>query len=397
MFKFEEKVINFCKKNYIILFVILITFLAFFVRFKMLDFASYDYNNFLKPWFDDLKSNGGLKGLATYKGDYNAPYMTILALLTYLPINSLYSVKFVSIVFDFLLAISSGLLVKELVKQNKKIYFVLTYAILLFVPSVLLNGAYWCQCDSIYTTFIVLSLLFLVKEKYIPSFIMLGLSLSFKLQFIFILPLYLILYVMKKKFSILNFLIIPIVDIVLCLPAIIYGKPILDCLTVYFKQTATYSKSLVLNFPNIYQIFTGNVDIFYTLGEVITIFVCALTLMYILYKKIKFNSEKILLLGIWFITTLTFLLPGMHERYLFVGEVLSILYFIVYRKNGFFMLFVNLCPMITYSIFLGGLNFQYMQLLSIGFLILLYFYTKIVFKTLIGSKINEVQNKGGIK
>lgn len=394
MFKFEEKVINFCKKNYIILFVILITFLAFFVRFKMLDFASYDYNNFLKPWFDDLKSNGGLKGLATYKGDYNAPYMTILALLTYLPINSLYSIKFVSIVFDFLLAISSGLLVKELVKQNKKIYFVLTYAILLFVPSVLLNGAYWCQCDSIYTTFIVLSLLFLVKEKYIPSFIMLGLSLSFKLQFIFILPLYLILYVMKKKFSILNFLIIPIVDIVLCLPAIIYGKPILDCLTVYFKQTATYSKSLVLNFPNIYQIFTGNVDIFYTLGEVITIFVCALTLMYILYKKIKFNSEKILLLGIWFITTLTFLLPGMHERYLFVGEVLSILYFIVYRKNGFFMLFVNLCPMITYSIFLGGLNFQYMQLLSIGFLILLYFYTKIVFKTLIGSKINEVQNKG---
>lgn len=394
MFKFEEKVINFCKKNYIILFVILITFLAFFVRFKMLDFASYDYNNFLKPWFDDLKSNGGLKGLATYKGDYNAPYMTILALLTYLPINSLYSIKFVSIVFDFLLAISSGLLVKELVKQNKKIYFVLTYAILLFVPSVLLNGAYWCQCDSIYTTFIVLSLLFLVKEKYIPSFIMLGLSLSFKLQFIFILPLYLILYVVKKKFSILNFLIIPIVDIVLCLPAIIYGKPILDCLTVYFKQTATYSKSLVLNFPNIYQIFTGNVDIFYTLGEVITIFVCALTLMYILYKKIKFNSEKILLLGIWFITTLTFLLPGMHERYLFVGEVLSILYFIVYRKNGFFMLFVNLCPMITYSIFLGGLNFQYMQLLSIGFLILLYFYTKIVFKTLIGSKINEVQNKG---
>lgn len=394
MFKFEEKVINFCKKNYIILFVILITFLAFFVRFKMLDFASYDYNNFLKPWFDDLKSNGGLKGLATYKGDYNAPYMTILALLTYLPINSLYSVKFVSIVFDFLLAISSGLLVKELVKQNKKNYFVLTYAILLFVPSVLLNGAYWCQCDSIYTTFIVLSLLFLVKEKYILSFIMLGLSLSFKLQFIFILPLYLILYVMKKKFSILNFLIIPMVDIVLCLPAIIYGKPILDCLTVYFKQTATYSKSLVLNFPNIYQIFTGNVDIFYTLGEVITIFVCALTLMYILYKKIKFNSEKILLLGIWFITTLTFLLPGMHERYLFVGEVLSILYFIVYRKNGFFMLFVNLCPMITYSIFLGGLNFQYMQLLSIGFLILLYFYTKIVFKTLIGSKINEVQNKG---
>lgn len=353
----------------------------------MLNNSTSDYSTFLKPWFDDLKFNGGLRGLSTYKGDYNAPYMTILALLTYLPINSLYFIKFVSIVFDFLLAISSGILVKELVKQNKNIYFTITYSVLLFIPPILLNGTYWGQCDSIYTTFIVLSLLFLIKERYVYSFIMLGLAFSFKLQFIFILPLYLVLYVVRKKFSILNFLIIPLVDIVLCLPAIIYGKSILDCLTVYFKQTTTYSRYLVLNFPNIYQIFTGNTETFYILGEIIVIFVCAFTLMYILYKRVKFNSEKILLLGIWFVTIITFLLPGMHERYMFVGEVLSVLYFIAYRKNGLFMLFINLCSMITYSIFFGELNFQYMQLLSIGFLILLYFYTKAVFITLTGNKI----------
>lgn len=380
--KQELKLLEFIKKNYKIIFVACITIIALLIRIKMFGYDQGDYKNFLKPWFDTLKENGGLKALATYQGDYNPPYITIMALLTYLPINSLVSIKMVSVVFDFGLALSSAFLVKELVNKNKQLYFIIVYSLVLFIPCVLINGAYWGQCDSIYATFVVLSLLFLVKEKYTRSFIMLGLALSFKLQFIFILPLYLILYVVKKKFSILNFLIIPLVDIIMCLPAIIVGKPILECITVYFNQTSTYSNYLVMNFPNIYQIFNGNSDIFYTVGELIVVVVCAFTLFYVISKNIKFNEEKILLLGIWLITIITFLLPGMHERYLFVGEVLSVLYFLVYRKNGFFALFINMCSIITYSNFLNGMNFEYMRLLSIGFFILMYFYTKNVFVTL---------------
>lgn len=382
MLKIEEKIIDFCKKNYKIIFCVFITILALAVRVKMLNYNKGDYSIFLKPWFDNLKINGGFKALATYEGDYNAPYMTILALLTYLPIDSLFSIKFISIIFDFTLAISSACLVKSLVSKNKNEYFIATYSLILFIPSVLLNSSCWGQCDSIYATFVVLSLLFLIKEKNVLSFIMLGLAFSFKLQFIFILPLYIILYITKKKISIFHFLIIPLVNIIMCLPAIIVGKPIIECLTVYFKQTSTYSSSLVMNFPNIYQIFNGNPDMFYTVGELFTIFICAFTLFYILHKNIKFNKEKILLLGIWFITIITFFLPGMHERYLFVGEVLSIVYYIVYRKNGFFALFINMCSIITYSNYLNGMNFPYMQLLSISFLIILFFYTKNVFKIL---------------
>lgn len=386
MLKFEEKILDFCKKNYKILFLIFITIIALIIRIKMLSYNNGDYASFLKPWFEDLKANGGLKGLATYKGDYNAPYMTILALLTYLPIDSLLSIKFVSIAFDFLLAISCGILVSELVKKNKKFYFLVTYSIVLFIPSVLLNGAFWAQCDSIYSTFVVLSLIFLLKEKYVPSFIMLGVAFSFKLQFIFILPLYIVLYIINKKISILHFLIIPVTNFVMCLPAIIAGKPIIECIKVYLNQTNTYKYKLVLNFPNIYQIFNGIPDIFYTVGEIITIFVCAFALLFILYKRVKFNSEKILLLGIWFITIITFLLPGMHERYLFVGEVLSIVYFIIYKKNAFLAIFINLCSIITYSNFLNGMNFEYMRLLAIAFLVVLCVYTKNVFATLENKK-----------
>ncbi len=382
MIKKEKQLLEFLKKNYLIIFIIFITIIAILVRVKMFSYDKGDYANFLKPWFDTLKSNDGLKALASYEGDYNLPYVTIMALLTYLPVNSLFSIKIVSVIFDFTLALSCAVLVKELVKKNKKEFFVITYTIVLFIPSVLMNGAYWGQCDSIYATFVILSLLFLLKEKYTLSFIMLGFAFSFKLQFIFILPLYIILYVTKKKFSIFNFLIIPLVDIIMCLPAIIAGKPILECLTVYFNQTSTYSNYLVMNFPNIYQIFNGNSDIFYFVGELITIVICAIVLFFVLFKKIKFNNEKILLLAVWFITIITFFLPGIHERYLYVGEVLSVIYFLVYRKNGFFALFINLCSIITYSNFLNGMNFQYMQLLSIGFAIILYFYTKNIFNTL---------------
>ena len=215
---------------------------------------------------------------------------------------------------------------------------------------------------------------------------MLGLAFSFKLQFIFILPLYIILYITEKKFSILHFLIIPLVNIIMCLPAIIVGKPIIECITVYFKQTTTYSDNLVMNFPNIYQIFNGNPNIFYTVGELFVIFICAFTLFYILHKNIKFNKEKIFLLGIWFITIMSFFLPGIHERYLFVGEVLSIVYYIAYKKNGFLALFINMCSIITYSNYLNGMNFPYMQLLSILFLIILFFYTKNVFEILTDNK-----------
>lgn len=382
MLKVEKKIIDFVEKNYKLLFFIFITIVALLVRIRMLNCVNGDYELFLKPWFDTLKNSGGFKGLATYQGDYNFPYMTIMALLTYLPINSLFSIKIVSILFDFALAVSCAFLASELVKKNKNVYFIITYSLVLFIPSVLLNSACWGQCDSIYATFVALSLLFLVKEKYKLSFIMLGLAFSFKLQFIFILPLYLVLYVVKKKFSIFNFLLIPLVDIIMCLPAMITGRPILECILVYFRQTKTYSAELVMNFPNIYQIFRGDPNVFYAVGELITIAICAIMLFYIIYKKVKFNKEKILLLGIWFITIVTFFLPGMHERYLYVGEVLSVLYFIIYKKNVFFALFINTCALITYSNFLIAMNFGHMRALAIAFLIVLYFYTRNVLNTL---------------
>lgn len=378
MFKVERKLIEFFEKNYLTIAFVLITILSLIIRISMLNYESSDYISFLSGWFDYLKANGGIFALKNYPGDYNAPYMTIMALLTYIPINKLYLIKGVSIFFDFALAISSGLLVKTLVKnkKEKKIASFFAYSVIIMLPTVMMNSAMWGQCDSIYTTFVILSLYYLIKEKYKFSFVLLGIAFAFKLQFIFILPLYVVLYVTKKKFSIFNFLLIPLTNFIMCLPAIVVGNPIIKCMSVYFNQTSAYNDRLVLNFPNIYTLINGNVDIFYKVGILFSLLVCILCSVYVVYKKIKWDNEKILTLALWFLIVLTFILPGMHERYLFCGEILACLYYIVYRKNLLLVIFLNINSIITYSIYLNGLSFDYSWLMSIVYLAIIANFTK---------------------
>lgn len=198
--KLEKKLLSWIEKNIDILMVISIILIALVVRYFLLSYESKDYLNFLQPWFYEMKDAGGLSGLANYPGDYNVPYMVIMALLTYLKVNPLISIKLVSIFFDFLLAFIIGKFVYDIRDdKNKSLSAILAFGITLFLPTVLLNGAFWGQCDVIYTTFLVLAFYFLYKENMLLSFISLGISFAFKLQFIFVLPVYIILYFRKKR------------------------------------------------------------------------------------------------------------------------------------------------------------------------------------------------------
>ncbi len=112
--------------------VIVISILALLIRLSLLRFESGDYLVFLKVWFNYLKDNGGFWALKNYLGDYNSPFMIIISLLTCIPVNSLYSIKIVSVSFDFVLAFASASLVKEIIPKNKNFYAFLTYCVVLF-------------------------------------------------------------------------------------------------------------------------------------------------------------------------------------------------------------------------------------------------------------------------
>ena len=297
-----------------------------------------------------------------------------MSILTYLPIKSLYSIKIVSIIFDFLLAAASGYLVSYVAKNHNKFYGFITYTIILFLPQVLVNSAMWAQCDSIYTFFSIMALIMLLKEKYWQSFVFLGLSFSFKLQFIFILPLYIILYISQNKFSIFNFLIIPLINIILCIPALLVGMPVSKIFSNYIWQLGTHTDGLVLNFTNIYQLIHINSAFVKYTAIAVTIVCCILLLVYVLYNEVKWNNEKIISLGLLILLLVTYTLPFMHERYLFVGEIISVIYFILYRKNLLLVVLMGFNTLVMYDSFLSGFTSTMLPTLSIiyGFLIILF-------------------------
>ena len=131
---------------------------AFTVRGLCLDYVTLDYKDFLSKWVDFYRQNGGFKALHYPLGNYNIPYLYFLCLFSYSSINDLYLIKLLSIFFDVLLAYGAMMLlgkVRESIPARIACFFTV-----LFLPTVILNGSLWAQCDSIYVALAVLAIYF---------------------------------------------------------------------------------------------------------------------------------------------------------------------------------------------------------------------------------------------
>ena len=72
------------------------------------------------------------------------------------------------------------------------------FSIALFLPTVVLNGAYWGQCDSIYGAMVVHALALLLEDRPKSSVVLMAVAFSFKLQAIFVLPLWGVMWLARK-------------------------------------------------------------------------------------------------------------------------------------------------------------------------------------------------------
>ena len=160
----KKKILN--KKVLLIIGLILVSIL---VKYFFFSYESGDYKRFLLKWYNILDEEG-LMSVVNGLGNYNPPYLTLLYLLTLLPGPAIIKIKLLSVVFDILMGFIGYLIVKELDKGK---YNFLSWVVILFLPTVILNSSMWAQCDSIYTTFVLLSLYLLLKEKYSLSFLIL--------------------------------------------------------------------------------------------------------------------------------------------------------------------------------------------------------------------------------
>ncbi len=312
------------RQKYIAWFL-LISCVGLLIRTFGFSATSADLEQCLVVWMDELSGPGGLKTLANYTGDYNMPYVTVLWILTRIPIPRVIGIKLFSVLFDFIGAVAAGLLVEHFYPER----FMLAFGLVFLSPIVIVNSSWWGQCDMVYTAFILLMLLCLIKDRPKTAFVLLGCAFSFKLQAILILPFVLIHYWKSRRYSAWHFLLVPITMIALCIPAIMGGYSPLIAFSVYKRQMGRYP-FLFLTYPNIWGLFENAPYYRYQYAGIVAMLILLGVFAYYVITGKKIVSGKAWIRYAFFTVAVAMVfLPCMHERYGYLLEILAIIYAIL--------------------------------------------------------------------
>jgi Gpi18-like mannosyltransferase len=274
-------------------------------------------------WYQTLYQQGIGKTLATDFSIYAPPYTYFLALatLTHDFIPPITAIKLIPTCFDLLGAVYVYKIVKLKYQQGDIPY--LASAVYFTAPTIILNSAYLGQIDSLYTSLLLVCLYFLLTEKPFISMLAFGLAFSIKAQAVFFLP-FLGIMIIRKRIPWFYFGLIPLVYLIAVLPTALLGRPLLEALLIYAKQSDTFAVPS-MNAPNLYSLFppawySGILPV----GMVAAIILIAYWIFATSQNKMVFDARYLILIAFISTTLVPFLLPKMHDRYFYPADVLSI-------------------------------------------------------------------------
>ena len=353
-------------------FILCLFFFGFMIRWKLMPIESADYWGFLEDWMRQIREGGGYRSLGHQISNYTSPYMYIMCFLSYITDNDLYALKLVSVCFDYAASIAIFLLIFQMTENVKK--SILGMAVLLLSPTVIIDSAYWCQCDIIYTTFILYALYNFFKNNSKWCLIFIGISFAFKQQVLFIVPFLMIMWLKKRTIRLVHFLWVPVIYVISTLPAWMMGRDFKELLLIYFDQSETYPWG-TLEYPNIYALLgeampdMRHADEVSGAGIFMTIILLGCLAYYFYTKDINMTDELIMTLALFTVGVIVYCLPHMHDRYGFLIDILAIVYGVINIKKlpitfGFFI--VSILSFMPYLIVVHIVPIQYVAIIQLG-------------------------------
>ncbi len=300
-----------------ILFVMGLALRIMFIPARTLDMEAY-----LK-WYSYITRKGIVQSLGSQHFGYNPPfiYLLVIATLTQSFLQPLVAIKFIPIIFDVL----SAILIYQIVKTHHQEETKPILAALIFwvAPTVMVNSSFWGQTDSLYTSFLLLTVFLLIKEKPTLALAAFALSIAIKAQGILIAPFLAILF-FKKQISIYSFFIVPFVYAATFIPTLLAGRPINSLLSTYEVQGETFAKAS-LNAANFYYFIgeSGYKTALYAGIPLAVVILLAWVLIYG-YKKYELTRSTFILSALISVALAPFVLPKMHDRYFYPADVFSI-------------------------------------------------------------------------
>lgn len=345
------------------------------LRLLFLPANTIDMKAFNLKWYDYIVSHGIVNAMGDEFANYTPPYLYLLSLATltksFLP--KLTAIKLIPITFD---AINS-ILVYRIVKSHfdDGIKPALASMIFWVLPTVLINGSFWGQADSLYTCFLLLCVLFLLKDRPTAAMIAFAISFSIKAQAVFILPFLAILF-FKKRITWQSFLLVPPIYIIMMAPAILAGRSITSLVLAYVTQGNTFAK-ISMNAPNFYFLLPQSA---YRIALMIGIPLAALSLLAwsLFYGMKRWRITPALLVASALVSLILtpFLLPKMHDRYFYPADVFSLVAAFFIPELWFAPIAYQVISLLSYAPFLFGFNPQaiipfavLINTLAVGFLL----------------------------
>jgi Gpi18-like mannosyltransferase len=298
------------------------------LRLTLLDYESGDYRAFLLPWYDLFIQHGRWHAFQAMDPPsvYPPLYMYLLSLSTFLPLSKLYAIKLISITSDYVAAWFLWRIVRRGSPAPSRSWAATTA--LLFLPTVVMNGALWGQCDAMYTACLLASLLYLLEHRCAAALVAFGFACSLKPQAIFWCPLLAGLCVSGRVPW--RLLWIPAAVYLGCgLPAVLAGWPFVKMLFQMMVYVSGGPRSLTLGATNWYQwVFEQQREIFYTSGVVLTVVATVFLALWMQERPKQGLSDPQWLISMALLSVLfpPFFLPSMHERYFFAADVISLAY-----------------------------------------------------------------------
>ena len=356
----------------------LLSLAAFAARMAFLDNVTSDYESFLSQWVAVFRE-GGFSMLAQEIGDYNLPYQYILALIARSDVHDMYLIKLVSVAFDFALALMMAAVTQRFIDRRLSL---LVFAGVLFSPTVLLNGAYWAQCDALYVFFVIASLYLMLRDRPVGSVICMAVAFSFKLQTIFFFPMALF-GLLHRKYRPRHALVFPLTYLCTLIPALALGRSLSSALMVYVNQSVgQYFERLTYNAGSLYQFFPtlfigddsayrhffmiapeimqeteaylneANMKDLQSAAMVFCVVAVLAPTAYIVAHRKRLKLNQVWGVALLSATFIPFVMPKMHDRYFFMAEMFALLYAARWPRRWWMPVCVTAASFICYAPFL---------------------------------------------
>ncbi|MBU5434152.1 conjugal transfer protein TraL [Pseudoflavonifractor sp. MSJ-37] len=319
-----------------LLYALLPVGLALFLRALCLDHVTYDYQDFLSQWAAFFRANGGFRAIAQPVGDYNVPYLYFMAAVSYLPFPDLYAIKLFSILFDLVLAWGGLRLVRAIQGPGAGTGPLAVFLLLLLLPTVVLNGSYWGQCDALYGALVLHAMASALSGRPKGSIALLAIAFSFKLQTVFLIPFWGVLWLARRVKLSQLVTVFPLTYLATILPALLLGKPLRDILGVYLTQAGEYQTALTFNAPSVFSLLPYGAQPWSGLSAVgiaLAFLLCLGMMGWTFFHRDGLSCGDLLAPAAVLALGIPFLLPYMHERYFFLADVVTLVWAVLDRRQ----------------------------------------------------------------